>query len=358
MDDDRPYLSSFTDRHDKLRWRFRRKGKTVSLPKQPGHPEFEEAYSAALEGRERRQAIVVPHPHSTVPRSFKAAWRLVLRSPEWKALDSATTKKNEYLAGVFLEKPVAEGQPVLWGDIPVAEAKRKHIKMILSDYAETPHKAKHILVAIRKMTAAALDEEWIETDPTWKISWRPEYKGWRSWTEAELAAYEARWPVGTTPRAVYAIALWLGNRRSDVAKLKWADVDMAAGTVALQQKKTGKRLSLTITPMLKEALDALPRDGETVLVTKYGSPFSEKSLTGRMRDWTTAAGLPQGCTLHGLRKTLGKLLAEDGASTRQIMSQLGHDDIEHAELYSREAEQARMARDAMTRLAMSRKNRG
>tara|TARA_R110002020_G_scaffold198564_2_gene399721 strand:+ start:2193 stop:2363 length:171 start_codon:yes stop_codon:yes gene_type:complete len=50
--------------------------------------------------------------------------------------------------------------------------------------------------------------------------------------------------------------------------------------------------------------------------------------------------MPKGCTIHGLRKTLGKTLAEAGASTRQLMETLGHDDIQHAELYSRAAERS------------------
>ena len=69
-----------------------------------------------------------------------------------------------------------------------------------------------------------------------------------------------------------------------------------------------------------------------------------------MAHWTKLAEMPSGCTLHGLRKTLGKLLAESGSTTRQLMETLGHDDIQHAELYSREAEQQRLARDAMTKL--------
>jgi integrase len=63
-----------------------------------------------------------------------------------------------------------------------------------------------------------------------------------------------------------------------------------------------------------------------------------------------AAGIPPGHTLHGLRKTLGKALAEHGATTRELMDILGHDNIEHAELYSREAEQRLMASAAMEKL--------
>ncbi|GGD63868.1 integrase [Rhizobium sp. BK226] len=88
-----------------------------------------------------------------------------------------------------------------------------------------------------------------------------------------------------------------------------------------------------------------------MLLNAYGNPYSEKSLTGMMAHWTKMADMPKGCTLHGLRKTLGKLLAESGSTTRQLMEMLGHDDIEHAELYSREAEQQKLARDAMAKLS-------
>ena len=54
-------------------------------------------------------------------------------------------------------------------------------------------------------------------------------------------------------------------------------------------------------------------------------------------------------------------MAEGGASTRQLMDTLGHDDIAHAELYSREASQELLAREAMekvTRLVEGRKRKG
>ncbi|KQS76844.1 integrase [Rhizobium sp. Leaf384] len=350
-DNEYPYVSGFTDRHGKKRWRYRRAGKTIALPGVPGDPEFEEAYSAAIEGRERRLATVVRLPGQALPGSFQSAWKKVQRGPDWLAFDPKTKAKNVSLAGQFLELPVAPSHPEVWGDMLVRDLKRRHVKEILAHYSETPHKAKHVLVAIRKMIAVALDEEWIETDPTWKLSYRPEYTGWRAWTAQERADFESRWPLGSTPRTVYGLALWLGNRRSDLAKLEWKSFDFRENTVTIAQTKGGKTLVLPITPMLREIVDPIERKSPFVIVTAYGDPFSEKSLTGRMADWTHSAGLPKGCTIHGLRKTLGKLLAETGATTRQLMETLGHDNIEHAELYSREAEQQRLARDAMSRLS-------
>lgn len=349
----RPYLSSFLDRHGRRRWRYRRAGKTVSLPGNPGEAEFEAAYTAAVEGRKHIPAKVLAHPSSALPGSFKAAWRKVLGTPEWLRHAEETKTKNIRLADEFLKLRLVPSNSAVWGDMLVRDCKRRHIKEILARFSNNPHKAKHLLVTIRKMISVALDEEWIETDPTWRLSYTPEYKGWRAWTDDERAKFEARWPPGTTARTAYGLALWLGNRRSDVARIKWSSFDFRKGIVTIEQKKGGKTLILPLTPMLREVLEPVERKGEFVLMTAFGTPFSVKSLSGRMIEWTTCADLPRGCTIHGLRKSLGKLLAETGSTTRQLMETLGHDNIEHAELYSREAEQQRLARDAMTRLTRS-----
>ncbi|TAX10745.1 integrase [Rhizobium leguminosarum] len=357
----RPYLSSFEDRHGRTRWRYRRSGKTTSIPGQPREPDFEEAYQAAIEGRAPRKAEIVKHPGAMMPKSFKDAWKRVLRTPEWLRHDDATKAKNTRLAEDFLNMTVVDEVTDVWGDMLVSEFRRRHAKDIIARLSATPHKAKHMLVAIRKMIMVALDEEWIDTDPTYKLSYRPEYKGWRAWTEAERQTFETKYPIGTTPRTCYALALWLGNRRSDVATVRWDMFDWKRNIVRIEQGKGGKVLVLPITPMLRDALAPLERKGDAVLMTAYGKPFSAKSLTGTMAHWTEKADMPKGCTLHGLRKSLGKLLAEGGASTRQLMETLGHDDIEHAELYSREASQAILAKDGMskvTRLVQGKKKRG
>jgi site-specific recombinase XerC len=93
------------------------------------------------------------------------------------------------------------------------------------------------------------------------------------------------------------------------------------------------------------AINDLP-EREFVAMTAVGQAVQPQGLTVRMRDWTKAAGLPPGYTLHGLRKTLGKALAEHGATTRELMDMLGHDNMAHSELYSRDADQVHMAAPA------------
>lgn len=351
MTDSHPHAGSYKDRHGKTRWRFRRGKASRTLPHEPGHPQFEAAYQAAIEGRAAPKPATV-HRLSTAaaPQSLRAAWR-VLRAdtPEWKSLGSSIKTAQTAIAERFLRTPVVEGEPLLFGDVAVADLRRKHIKALLAQRSDTPHAASHLLRVIRKLTGVALDQEWIEVDPTYRLKYRPEYKGWKAWPNEMLDKFEKRWSVGSTPRLVYSLALYFGHRRSDVTQVRWADLEVA-GTNVVQQK-TGKRLWLPMHQNLQDVIEATTESSEFVVMTQWGKPFSPKALGMRMQKWTHAAGIPPGHTLHGLRKTLGKALAEHGATTRQLMDVLGHDNIEHAELYSREADQRTMAADGMDKLA-------
>lgn len=364
---DYPNVSAMRDRHGKLRWRFRKGSRQVYLSGEPHTDAFDASYRAAVAGLPqpakqppRRTAEIVRIATSAKPESFRAAWRIYTKSsPDWKALKDISRVKQSAIAEEFLSEKVSEESPLVWADVPVADLRRRHVKKILADMAGTPFAAKHRLTVIRKMIEVALDEEWIEADPTHKIKYRPErIKGWRSWTDQERDLFEARWIVGTTPRLVYELAFWLGNRRGDIATLRWDQrgtwrdpLGETHDVFRIAQQKGGKEMILPITSSLAEVLRATPVRGATIVTTEYGQPFSEKSLTGRMADWTRSAKMQKGCTLHGLRKTLGRTLAESDATTRQLMEVLGHDDIEHAELYSREASQARLAVQGMQKVA-------
>jgi integrase len=241
-------------------------------------------------------------------------------------MEPETRPRQDKIAWKFLNSTVSDEGTTVWGDVLLADLKRRHVKGILAAMSDTPHAGRHLLTVLRRMILVGLDEEWIESDPTYKLKHRPEYKGWKAWPDEAREKFEKRWPIGTPPRLAYCLALWLGNRRGDIAKL--APSAIRGDKIHLVQGKTGRALVLDVTPMLREVLDATDLSGPAVLMTVYGEPFSAKSLTGRMADWTKSAGLPPGYTLHGLRKTLGKMLAESGSTTREIMDTLGHTDIQ------------------------------
>lgn len=350
---DYPGISSFTDRHGTIRWRFRAGRRSVSLPLPPGHVDFSALYAAASTGMPLPTARPAASIHrisgAALPRSMRAAWLAYkAKSPEWAILATVSRIRKNERAERFLLAPVDGVSGPCWGDQPVADFMRRHVKLVLSQRAATPHAAKNLLVVIRNLVEGALDEEWIEQDPTFRVRWSPKLKGHRPWRFEQLLAFETRWPVGTTARLAYAIALWLGNRRSDVVSLR--PEDLREQVADITQGKTGHAISVPVVWMLEEVLAATDLTGATVLKTIHGRPFSPKSLTGRMQQWTAAAGLPPGCTLHGLRKTLGAIAADAEATTREGMSILGHTSVDQYENYSRSADQKRLAASGMAKV--------
>ncbi|HYC65059.1 MAG TPA: integrase, partial [Reyranellaceae bacterium] len=187
--EDRPYLSSYKDRHGKRRWRFRRGKVNKSLPGEPGDPRFEASYDDLLNGRPL-PAKIIRHPNQAKPRTLKAAWRLATASNnmDWQKLGQSSRGSYIERAERLLGMELAPG--LTYADAPVADLKRRHVKAMLGALSGTPHAAYDALVVLRKMILVALDEEWIEVDPTHRLKYRPESDGHRAWTDDERAKYE------------------------------------------------------------------------------------------------------------------------------------------------------------------------
>jgi integrase len=94
-----------------------------------------------------------------------------------------------------------------------------------------------------------------------------------------------------------------------------------------------------------------------IINTDYGRPFTVDGFSQWLRIAITAAGFPLDCQPHGLRKAAGRRLAEAGCSAHEIMAVLGHKTLSEAERYTREADQTRLATEAMMKLEGRRANR-
>jgi enterobacteria phage integrase len=122
-----------------------------------------------------------------------------------------------------------------------------------------------------------------------------------------------RSPISTrTPskqRTAYALMLNMGTARVDTHLLTWHQVDDGA---CYCRHKTGVQVDTDVSDDLAKALEATPRKHVCVITTAYGKPFTVDGFSGFMRDAISKAGLPLDCQPHGLRKTLGRLLADAG----------------------------------------------
>ncbi len=334
-----PFVESFRDRHGKLRLYFRRgKGARTPLPGPMGSPEFHDAYQRALAGDVVVQkARRVEHPPGSLGAlivDFKTDNR------GYKKVRASTRRQYD---------AVLEKLRIAHGHRPVAGMTPGRIeKAFLVPLADKPGAALAVLKILRLLVKHAILHDWLKHDPTTGLD-RPDLQEVRSWTDAEIEEFEARWPVGTKQRLAFALHLFLGQRRSDVCRMTEADI--GAGTIRVVQQKTGAKLEILLHPELQAILDATPREHMILLATEYGKPFSVGGYGAWLRKAITAAGLPMDCKPHGLRKAAGRLLAEAGCTTHQIMAVLGHISLSEAERYTREADQKRLAAGAIINLA-------
>ncbi len=74
------------------------------------------------------------------------------------------------------------------------------LKKLLGRFIATPHKAKLLLAAIRKLIYVGLRQDWIEIDPSTSVEWRPAYTGRKAWPPEAMEQFERRWQLGTSAR--------------------------------------------------------------------------------------------------------------------------------------------------------------
>jgi integrase len=206
------------------------------------------------------------------------------------------------------------------------------------------------LTAIRHLMQFAVAANLCEADPTQGIKLKtPKSDGIYTWSEQDIAAYEAAHAVGTKARLALALGLYTGQRRGDVIRMGRQHI--RDGILSVKQEKTGAELRIPVHSDLRAIIDATPGEHLTFLVTRTGKPYAGDNFSEQFRAWCKAAGLPEECSFHGLRKAACRRLAEAGCSVNEIAAISGHATLREVQRYTKAVDQERMARAAMARQA-------
>ena len=232
-----------------------------------------------------------------------------------------------------MRRGILERFRAAYGDRPFALLPPEWIEALLD--AKPPHAARSWLVTLRSLCQFAVKRGWLRTDPTRDIKLRSiKGDGFHTWTEDEIAQFEAHHPIGTKPRLALALLLYTAQRRSDVVRMGRQHIK--DGVLTVKQQKTGVTLAIPVHPHLQAVLDATPSEHLTFLVTATGKPYGGNAFSEQFRNWCDAAGLPKRCKPHGLRKAACRRLAEAGCSAqRDHGDQRTHDDERARPLHRR-----------------------
>jgi integrase len=157
---------------------------------------------------------------------------------------------------------------------------------------------------------------------------------------ADLDA-EARVTAKLHRRALLATLTFAGLRISELIALDWADVDLAGGRLYVRASKTDAGVrEVDLLPVLAAELRALkaevlPSPDDAVFPSAAGTRQDRNRVRSRVlgkaieradKRLTKAelAPLPEGLTLHGLRRTFASLLVALGHDAAYVMAQMGH----------------------------------
>jgi integrase len=328
------YCHEFIDRTGKLRRYVRPPGAKHATPLigAPGSAEFMHAYQAALAAA---ATLVEVGASRTSRGSVSAAVVSYYRDIAFLALAPATRK---------MRRAILEQFRTTYGDRQIVGLQRVHIVNLLG--SKKPFAARNWLKTLRGLMQFLVATEQRPDDPTVGIKLPKARAGEiHSWTETEIAEYEARHLIGTRARLALALLLYTAQRRSDVVVMGRQHIQ--GGAVIVRQRKTGRMLEIPIHPVLAQILEVSPSDNLTFLTTAKGTPFSPAGFGNLFREWCEEAGLPRRCSAHGLRKAACRRLAEAGCTAHQIAAISGHLSLTEIERYTRAASQSQMARAAI-----------
>jgi integrase len=332
-----PHLVRQVTRHGAVVWYVRvGKGRRARIRAQFGTPEFDAEYQAALAGNLRSA--------KRGPTSGTLAW-LIERYREttaWADLSLATRRNRENHFKKVIE--TAGHQPIgaITQAVVIAGRDRR---------AGTPAQARNFLDTMRGLFRWAKEAKHITGDPTEAVKYpkRKKGPGFPVWTEADAAAYDKRWPIGTKERVWRDVLFYTGLRRGDAVRLGRQHVRNGIATLRTEKSQGEITVTLPILPILQRTLDAGPTGELAFICGKNGRPFTKESFGNVFKEACKAAGL-HNRSAHGCRKIAATRAAEGGATVAQLNAIFGWSGTAMASLYTEAADRRRLALEAMAKL--------
>ncbi|WP_157961763.1 site-specific integrase [Acuticoccus kandeliae] len=327
------YVHQYRDVRGRMRTYFRYRGKRWPLP-DPADDDFGVVYRRLCETVAKRAA----GPKFPAETSLNWLTRAYKDSAHFKRLAPRTQQDYSSLlstvSGFVGDKSYA------------GFTSARIIRHVQDKLDETPRRADYAIAALSAVFGWAKKRGMVSENPCSGIEKiNKGGAGYRAWTAAEIATFvtgcnDFEW-------LVFVLGLYTGQRPGDLVKLTWFEFD--GERFRILQGKTKVALEIDAHPVVRETLAAMRRTDGTILAKADGSPLKRTDLSSRWRHTQARLGL-SGCTIHGLRTTSSTVLAEAGASTKQLMAMSGHKTSLMAEHYTRNAEQRRLAKSSVALL--------
>lgn len=214
---------------------------------------------------------------------------------------------------------------------------------------QTPSVCRISIATLSNIFRFAVDNGYATGNPVYGIKGLPATGHIERWSEEHIHDFLNR----AQPHLADAVALafYTGQRISDLVRIRWEDV--SDKLIFVRQQKTGRKLYI---PRHKNLAQYIERRQATmrrmrrkipyVIFNSRGDGWTAKALSEAVSKENRKLGY-NGKKFHGIRKTTASLLAEMGCTPSQIMAITGHTTLKEVTRYTAEAEQRRLAMQAM-----------
>jgi len=351
------YVQGFIDRHGRPRFYLRRPGfPRMPLPGLPWSREFMAAYEKVT----AEKPMLHIGSDRVRSRSIRALAIAYFDSAAFRALKPITKGVYRNIIERFCRETDREGQA--YGDKSAITMTTTTVEKLMEMRASKPDSANGLRKVLREMMKVAVKLEWRDNDPTLgvkKIKAKNK-SGFHRWTDAEIAQFEARHPIGSKARLAMALGLYTGQARQDVVVMgeqhitreqdeEGREVEVLNWVRKKTEDKTGLELAIPVHPELRRVIDATPSEHLTFLVTDLGAPFTAAGFGNWFRDRCNEAALAH-CSFHGLRKAAATRLIDAGCDVVEAAAITGHASLKELQRYIETRDRKRAARRAMHKL--------
>lgn len=323
-------VTEYKDRHGKKRYRFRKRGlPEYHFKSAPGSPQFMEELHAAQNAEKVEITRAAPFTYDALIDSF-------YRTPKW--LDMKPSSQTTY-------RGIIENFRAKNGTKDVRRVTTANIDKRLASLHDTPAKANNLRKTLARLHRHAIKLGWRTDNPVEATDAYKAGKGFHPWSEAEIDAYDTRWPFGTKERLAKELLLATALRKGDV--LTVGDQNREGDRLILHHSKNNSDTSVPIGPDLLAALGGTT--GTPWLQTQFGKPYTSTGFYNWFKRACVKAGIPH-CSPHGLRKATSRRLAESGATVLQGRAVTGHKTDREFAKYAESANRSMMADQALANL--------
>jgi integrase len=330
-----PHLHRERNRHGIHVWYVRKdRGRRIRLRSEFGSEAFKAEYEAAITGKSAPRG-------EAVGGTMQWLWDAYRKTGAWTHLAPATRRQRENIMLNVLKT----GSAIAFGAITEGD-----IVAGLDRRAETPSAARNFLDTMRGLFKWAKGRGHVRKDPTAGVDppKRRRSAGFAPWTQEDVTAYQAKWPLGTPQRVWLDVMLYTGLRRGDAARVGPGHVKN--GVVEIATEKSGERVlvALPILDVLQATLDAGPIGADTWIVGARGKRFTKESFGNLFSEAAQAAGIFK--SAHGVRKIAATIAAENGATEAELDAIFGWTGGRMASHYTKTANRTKLARQAAEKL--------